>query len=60
MTYLYLDGNKIGPKGAKALPLAAAVGANGSLTLKELKVDNSLRRHTDLVAACASKGVELV
>ena len=57
LTHLDLRYNKIGEEGAKAI--AAAVAASGSLTLKTLSVDSSLRGNTDLVSACKSKGVEL-
>ena len=48
----------IGDEGAKAL--AAGVAASGSLALKELWVPYGMEKHAQLVAACKSKGVELV
>ena len=57
LTTLVLEDNQIGDEGTKAI--AVAVAASGSLTLKTLDVDSSLRGNTDLVAACASKGVVL-
>ena len=58
LTHLELRGNNIGDEGAKAL--GAAVAASGSLALKKLVVPNGLERHAELMAACESKGVELV
>ena len=54
---LYLDGNKIGDEGAKAI--ADALKYNAVLKLNTLWVDSSIGKHPQLVAACRAKGVEL-
>ena len=58
LAHLDLEENEIGVEGAKAI--AAAVAASGSLALKKLVVPDGLERHAELMAACESKGVELV
>ena len=58
LTHLDLHYNNIGDEGAKAI--AAAVAASGSLALKKLVVPADLESDAELMAACESKGVELV
>ena len=58
MATLYLNYNQIGDEGAKAI--AEAVRSSGSLALKKLVVPVAIKKHAQLVAACKSKGVELV
>ena len=57
LAYINLYNNIIGDAGAKAL--AAAVAASGSLALKDLYVENALRKNAGLEAACRAKGVRL-
>ena len=54
---LVLENNGIGDEGAKAI--AEAVRSSGSLALKKLVVPMSIFQHSELKAACKSKGVEL-
>jgi len=53
---LYLDRNKIGVKGCKAL--AAALKEGAAPSLKKLGVDNE--KQPELVAVCKERGIELL